>query len=184
MTQGVTVARPYAKALFKQAKQQQKLHHWLPILAMLSDAVNNDSMQAVLQSPYYQDEQRQSILLSVIEAVPELAEDFLVLIKDFIQVLTMSRRLAVLPDIHRLYVEQLEQHEGVVTAHVRSARPLLEWEVSSVKAYVEKTLRAKAHLELNVDVTLIGGVVVQVGSWVMDGSVSNRLARLSESLRG
>ena len=184
MTHGVTVARPYAKALFKQAKQQQKLHHWLPVLSMLSDAVNNDSMQTVLQSPYYQDEQRQSVLLAVIEAAPELTEDFLVLIKDFIQVLTMNRRLALLPDIYRLYVEQLEQYEGIVTAHVRSARPLLESEVSTVKAYVEKTLRAKAQLELNVDATLIGGIVVQVGSWVMDGSVSNRLARLSESLRG
>lgn len=184
MTEGVTVARPYAKALFKQAEQQQKLHHWLPVLAMLSDAVNNDSMQAVLHSPYYQNDQRQSILLAVIEAIPELEQEFSILIKDFIQLLTMNGRLALLPDIYQLYVKQLEQYEGVVTAHVRSARPLLESEVSSVKAYVEKTLRAKAQLELNVDATLIGGVVVQVGSWVMDGSVSNRLARLSESLRG
>ena len=151
---------------------------------MLSDAVNDDSMHAVLHSPYYKDKERQCILLAVIEAAPDLAEDFLVSIKDFIQVLTMNKRLVLLPDIYRLYVEQLEQHEGVVTAYVRSARPLLESEVNSVKAYVEKILRAKAQLELNIDTTLIGGVVIQVGSWVMDGSVSNRLARLSESLRG
>ncbi len=184
MSQWATMARPYAKALFKQAKQQRMLHQWLPVLAALTQAVNDHSMRTVLESPYYEDEQRESILLEVVQALPGFSEDSVTSVQDFLQVLTLNKRLAVLPEIHQLYVALLEQHEGVVTAQVRSARSLVESEVVSIQAYIEKTLCAKAQLELSVDTTLVGGVVVQVGSWVMDGSVSNRLARLSESLRG
>ena len=122
--------------------------------------------------------------MAVIDALPDLTSSFLKVVKDFIEMLSCNQRLAILPEIYQLYHSQLEEREGVVTAKVRSARELLENEVNSVKQYLDKTLSAKAQLELSVDTSLIGGIVIQVGSWVMDGSVSNRLARLSESLRG
>lgn len=184
MSQYLTMARPYAKALMGQAEQAQTTREWLLVLSTLKQAVQVQAMRSILDSPHYQDHQRESILLAVVTALPDLSDSFLKTVKDFVKVLSCNQRLAILPEIFQLYQSQLEKREGIVTAQVRSARALVDKEVASVKQYLNSTLSAQAQLELSVDASLIGGIVIQVGSWVLDGSVSNRLARLSESLRG
>ena len=184
MSQSLTMARPYAKALFKKVCQTSAMHQWLSALNALSCAVRDANMRVVLDSPFYTDQQRQSILSDVVKAIPDFPVELVIEVETFLQVLTASNRLVVLPEIYTLFSDELEAFEGVVSASVASARALSEPEIASVKSYVEKTLGSKAQLTLKVDTALIGGVVIQVGSWVMDGSVRNRLSRLSERLRG
>jgi F-type H+-transporting ATPase subunit delta len=97
-------------------------------------------------------------------------------------VLIENGRLATLPEIRELYEELKNAREGVVEALITSAYPLDSGQLSTLVAELEQRFKRKVRPQVNVDAALIGGVRMQVGDEVIDGSVRGKLAAMAVAL--
>ncbi len=102
----------------------------------------------------------------------------------FVGVVAENRRLFVLPAIIDAYLRRLAERRGEVVAHVSSAKALAPAQVENVTEQLRRSLGAKVVVELAVDPSLIGGLVVRVGSKLVDDSLRTKLARLQLAMKG
>jgi F-type H+-transporting ATPase subunit delta len=98
--------------------------------------------------------------------------------------LLKNQRLSELPQVNAKLADLIDERSGLISAEVRSARPVSE----ATKAALEHKLRQltgkKVRLSFDTDETLLGGMVTRIGSTIYDGSVRNQLRRLGEALAG
>ena len=102
----------------------------------------------------------------------------------FVGVISDNRRLFVLPAIIDAYLRQLAARRGEVVAHVTSAKPLSPAQVDQVTENLRRSLGSKVMVDLKVDPDLIGGLVVRVGSKLVDDSLRTKLMRLQLAMKG
>jgi F-type H+-transporting ATPase subunit delta len=102
----------------------------------------------------------------------------------FVGVITENRRLFALPQIIDAYLKRLAERRGEVVAHVSSAQKLTDAQVERVTDALRRSLGAKVVVDLAVDSGLIGGLVVRVGSKLVDDSLKAKLVRLQLAMKG
>jgi F-type H+-transporting ATPase subunit delta len=102
----------------------------------------------------------------------------------FVGVVSDNRRLFVLPAIIEAYLRQLAARRGEVVAQVTSAKPLSPAHVDKVTENLRRSLGSKVMVDLKVDPDLIGGLVVRVGSKLVDDSLRTKLMRLQLAMKG
>jgi F-type H+-transporting ATPase subunit delta len=102
----------------------------------------------------------------------------------FVGVVTDNRRLFVLPAIIEAYLRRLAERRGEVVAHVVSAKALAPAQIDRVTETLRRSLGSKVMVDLKVDPDLIGGLVVRVGSKLVDDSLRTKLMRLQRAMKG
>lgn len=118
-----------------------------------------------------------------VEAVAgELGIDLLT--ANFLGVLAQNRRLAALPAIVRDFAKLTAAQRGEITAEVTSAHPLDKEQQKALKAKLRAGLGADAALILSVDPEILGGLVVRVGSRMVDSSLRTKLNTLAQAMKG
>jgi len=106
------------------------------------------------------------------------------LVRRFIGLVAQNRRLFVLPAIIDAYLAQLAQRRGEITVQVTSARPLDERQRQAVAEAVQRAVGGKVAVDARIDAGLIGGLVVKVGSRMVDSSLRSKLQRLQLTMKG
>jgi F-type H+-transporting ATPase subunit delta len=104
------------------------------------------------------------------------------LLTNFLLVLNDHDRLDLLRVVDTAYRELLEERAGHVRVHVLSAVPLLAEQADKLRRELRETFHREPVLEAKVDPDLLGGLVVQLGDWVYDGSVRTRLQNLKHQI--
>lgn len=174
------IATRYAAALFELAEEKGELDKVAGDLRdlrkMLADSADFRRMVA---SPVIDRKQRTA-------AVEEIAKrgGLSTLTANFLGVLVHNGRLFTLDATIGAFLALLAGKRGELTAHVSSATPLAESQIAAVSAALKKALGRTVALESSVDPSLIGGLVVKVGSRMIDGSLKTKLQRLSLSMKG
>lgn len=103
---------------------------------------------------------------------------------NFLGVLAKNRRLAALPAIIRSFAALAAQHRGEVTAEVTSAHALSKPQTDALKARLKAGLKRDVALDLNVDPAILGGLVVKVGSRMIDSSIRTKLGAMGQAMKG
>ncbi|MCW5655984.1 F0F1 ATP synthase subunit delta [Hydrogenophaga sp.] len=173
MQENLTLARPYAQAVYKQAEEQGAFGGWSAALALLAAVVEHPDMQRVINDPRMDDDRLAELIVSLGDKTLFPAA------RNFVHVLVQAERLAVAPEIAALYEQMRASAEGVRHLEVSSAHPLSDEERRALAAALEKRLGAKVDLKDEVDESLIGGVVIRDGDRVIDASVRGRLRELA-----
>jgi len=106
------------------------------------------------------------------------------LTKKFVGVLAQNRRLFALGDMITAYLAELARRRGEVVAEVTSAAPLDQEQVDAVTEALRKVVGQKVSVSLSVDAELIGGLIVRVGSRMIDSSLRTKLQRLQLAMKG
>lgn len=104
--------------------------------------------------------------------------------RSFLGVLAQNRRLAALPAIIRAFRSLAARHRGEVTAEVVSAHPLEAGQVDQLKEQLRHRVGRDVTVDLSVDPSLLGGLVVKIGSQMIDSSIRTRLNSLSQAMKG
>jgi F-type H+-transporting ATPase subunit delta len=99
-------------------------------------------------------------------------------------VLAKNRRLSQLAPAIRAFNMLLAQHRGEMTAEVTSAHPLSDEQVASLKAKLKSQLGRDVKVDLNLDPAILGGLIVKVGSRLIDGSIRTKLNTLANAMKG
>ncbi|QHG92211.1 F0F1 ATP synthase subunit delta [Coxiella endosymbiont of Amblyomma sculptum] len=181
----LTLARPYASALFMVAKESNQLFLWLNILKTLTEFIKNKSVLSLINNPNVPREKVKNILFELLcEKEPEIICDVRKKLGNFLQLLLDRKKLIVSSDIALLYKNLLNDSQGVLEAKAVSAFPLNSFQKKQIKKKLEKRFIRKIKLRTAIDKSLIGGCVIYINNWVIDGSVREILTRLAKSLRG
>ena len=179
-TGAASLAERYAAALFELADEQHQL-----------DAAANDlrELRTMLQESADLDRLLRSPVLSREEqakAIAALAEraGLSKLTRDFLGVVAGNRRLFAVPAMIDAYLNQLAARRGEVTAEVTTAQPLNETQQSTLGEQLRRAVGRRVTVDLKVDPSLLGGMIVKVGSRMIDGSLKSRLHRLQLAMKG
>lgn len=103
-------------------------------------------------------------------------------VSTFLDLLVRNRRIKSLPEITDSFRAIRDEALGIHRVRLRSARPLASKTIKSIEKRLAGVLGGKVSLESTVEETLLGGIQVQVGSTVYDGSVSGALSALTQSI--
>jgi F-type H+-transporting ATPase subunit delta len=171
-----TLARPYARAAFEYARDNNALAEWQSQLATAAAVTLEPAMDGVLNNPALTADQQADTLIEVCgEAVGAAAQNFL-------RILASNKRLALLPQIHVQFAQFKANQEKAVDVEVISAFDL----DSAVSERLAQVLGKKLERDVNVSTTtdseLLGGVLIRAGDMVIDGSVRGRLNKLAEAM--
>ena len=173
------IAERYATAIFELSKDANSLDKLETNLADLSAALDDSAdLRDLISSPVVsRDEQGRAIaaVADKMGLVPEL--------KNGLALMAQKRRLFVLPQLVRLLNERIADHKGEVTADVTSAVKLTAAQSKKLAATLKKTVGKDVKINATVDESLIGGLVVKVGSKMIDTSIRSRLNSLQNAMK-
>ena len=177
MAEEITVARPYAEAVFALASEKNALVQWAYMLKLASDVAADAKMRAALDNPKLPAAAKESLFLSI--CGDGLDADA----RNFIRVLLEANRVWLLPDIRTLFDARKDDADGVARARIISAFPVDDAQLASLKTALEKRFGRRIEAVVSVDPELIGGAKVFVGDTVIDGSVQGELQSMANQLR-
>lgn len=171
-----TLARPYAKAAFEYAVDNNQLAPWYEQLATVAAVAADEGMAGVLNNPSLTAAQQANKLGEVCgEAVS--AE-----LRNFIAILADNKRLALLPEIYTLFAQYKANREKTVDVEVISAFDLADSARDRLADVLGKKLERRVEMRTSTDSNLLGGVLIRAGDLVIDGSVRGKLDKLAEAM--
>ena len=170
----------YATALFDLADEGKALDAVAEDLIALQGAVGaSEDMMRLVRSPVLDRDEQWKAMSALLDKMG--AND---LTKKFLGVVTANRRLFVLPGIIRAYLAELASRRGEVTADVVSAHPLNDAQVKALEDSLKKALGGKVAIAPRVDSSILGGLIVKVGSRMIDSSLRTQLQKLKFAMKG
>jgi F-type H+-transporting ATPase subunit delta len=176
MAESLTLARPYAEAVFALALEERALPGWERALARMALIAKDPRIESVIGNPKIKPEELARLFIDVAGGLSDSQ-------KNFVRTLVENERLPVLPEIHQLFVDLKNRHEGVKRARVVSAFPLDDAALKQLLATLEPRFQCRLDATVEVDPELIGGVRVAVGDQVIDASVRGRLDAMAAALK-
>ena len=177
MAELVTIARPYAEAVFRLAQDGNALAEWSRMLQVAAAVAHDAQMVALIADPKVSASDVSRVFLGVCDTELNTAG------KNFVKVLIENRRLSVLSQIASLYEALKREHQNEVEAVISSAFPLDDAQVQALVVGLEKRFGHKVKATAQVDASLIGGARIAVGDVVIDGSVSGQLQKMASALK-
>lgn len=176
MAELATLARPYANAVFDLASERDALERWSRMLGLAAAAVVEPAVQALIESPAVQDEQKAHGLIDLVRDELDDAG------RRFLHTLADNKRLPLLPEIAAQFDALKAEAERVLDVEIASAVALTDTELAGFTDALRRRHERDIQVSTVVDETLIGGAVVRAGDTVVDGSVRGKLDKLAESL--
>ena len=170
----------YATALFELARESQSLPQVEASLAIVKAAIDESpDFAALTTSPLVS---RADAARAVAATAKSLKLDATT--SNFLGVLAQNRRLNQLGQIIRAFRALAAGHRGETTAQVTSAHPLSSSQVDALKQQLRARVGRDVTVDLSVDPTLLGGLVVRIGSQMIDSSIRTRLNSLAHAMKG
>jgi F-type H+-transporting ATPase subunit delta len=174
------LAGRYAVALFELAQEQGALDVVAGDLQRLREMlVESADLERLIRSPVLSREEQARALTALGERA-----GFAPLTRQFLGLLAHKRRLFALPEVIEAYDAMLAEHRGEVGAEVVSAVPLSQEQLESVQRKLATAVGQSVKLSIAVDPSLLGGLLVRVGSRMIDASIRTKLHQLELALKG
>jgi F-type H+-transporting ATPase subunit delta len=174
------IAERYAAALFELAEQEKALEAVETDLKALKGMIaESRDLQTVLRSPII-GRAEQGAAVTALASKAKWHK----LSKNFLGLLARNRRLFALPGIIDAFLARLAAKRGEVTAKITSATALSAAQKKSLTTALKKAMGQDVLLDLEVDPSLLGGMVAKVGSRMIDASLKTKLQQLTLALKG
>lgn len=171
-----TIARPYAEALFASAKPSD-LDVWSKQLEELAAFFENKELLALANNPKLSTNDLVALVEGLLKTKPSEVP------ANFLKLLANNHRLVALPEISKQFSAMKNKSEGAAEALITSAFPLEGSALTDLLKSLKKHFGGKdLRPTVIVDPNLIGGVHIQVGDEVLDGSIKARLAQMQTNL--
>lgn len=170
----------YAVALFDLARDSSSLDTVAASLAGIKAAISESAdFKGLINNPVLSRDAAGKTIAAVASSMGTDA-----LTKNFLGVLAQNRRLSQLPAIIRAYETLLSNHKGEVRAEVTSAHPLDAGQVAALQQNLRTRIGREVALDAKVDPAILGGLVVKIGSQMIDSSIRTRLNSLALAMKG
>jgi F-type H+-transporting ATPase subunit delta len=173
------IARRYARALFELAREQNAVDAVeADLTALASMLASSDDLARLADDATLKRKVQEAAMLAVADAA-----QFSPLTRNLLGTLAQKRRLPALAAVIAAAQDRIAEHKGETTATVVVARALDKAQVDAVAAALKKALGLNVKVNVIEDPSIMGGLVVRVGSMLIDSSVRTRLDRLTRALK-
>ena len=173
-----TSAKRYSLALYELSKEANILtsieENSSALLSLLS---KNKDFNNMIKDPTV----KQDILINIIDQISENSK-LEILFKNFLIFLIKKRRLFYIEKILKNFSEICSEKRGELKAKIKSAKNLTEEEVNKIAKELSNNFKSKIKLSYKHDQSLIGGLVMQVGSTMIDTSIKNKLQQIENRM--
>lgn len=176
MSEQVTLARPYARAVFELAQAENAVDRWKRAVETLAALTVMPEVQAVIGDPRLPPMVQAQIL---IDAAGDM---FDAEAANLVRVLAENRRLDVAPELAAHFEALADEAAGTVEAEAVSAYPLAEAQRKQLIDALKRRLGKNVNLHTREDPELLGGVIVRAGDLVIDGSLKGRLGQMARAM--
>jgi F-type H+-transporting ATPase subunit delta len=175
-----SLAGRYATALFELARDGKQIESVGQSLATLRQGLTESAdLKELTTSPLLG---RDQATRGILAAAGAMGLDPVT--TNFLGVLGQNRRLAQLPQIIRAFNMLAAAHRGETTAEVTSAHPLSDDQVQALRQNLRSRIGRDVAVDLSVDPAILGGLVVKIGSQMIDGSIRTKLNNLALAMKG
>lgn len=174
------IAQRYGLALYELADEARSLDEVASDMESLKALIaESDDLSKLLRSPLIDRDEKERAMTTILEqgGANELT-------RRFVGVVAGNNRLFVLDEMITAYLAELSRRRGEITAEVTSARPLNDEQLQALSDSLRAKLGGKVTVDPQVDPSLIGGLVVRVGSRMIDASLKSKLQRLQYAMKG
>lgn len=166
----------YAQAIFELAQEHQQLEEWDQQLRMASDVLQDDEFALFLKHAEVPAERKVAAIESVLgEAHP--------LVQNLVALLVGRNGVAAMPEVQGAYTRLLDEQLGRQRVEVTSAVPLDDAELERITQFAAELTGKSVVVSTQVDEDILGGLVIQIGDRLLDGSSSAALERMRRSVR-
>jgi F-type H+-transporting ATPase subunit delta len=173
------IASRYATAVFQLAKEDKKLKLLEADVDVLQRALNKSpDLKSLISSPLYSRSEMGKAIEAVADAM-KLQRNM----SNTLALMASKRRLFVLPSLLGALRSRIAKDKGEVTAEVASAKALTKTQATKLAKTLKAQLGTDVKIQATVDETLIGGIVVKVGSKMIDTSIRSKLNALQNTMK-
>ena len=174
------VAGRYARALFDLATEHKAVAEVASALSSFQGLIDeSEELQRLMRSPVFKSEDQ----TAAIEAIAAKA-GIKGLALNFLKVMGGNRRLAAVPSAISAFNTLVSQSKGEATAEVTSAEKLSAKQLADLKAALKAATGSDVAIDAKVDPAILGGLIVKVGSRMMDNSLRTKLNSLKAAMKG
>ncbi len=173
-----TSANRYSLALFELASESNFLIQIEENSAALLNLIsNNEDFKNLIKDPTID----RDVLMNIIK---KISENFKleILFKNFLNFLIVKRRFFYLEKILISFNEICSKKRDELKAEIKSAKKLSQEEIDKITEELSNNFKSKIKLNYNHDQSLIGGLVVQIGSTMIDTSIKNKLQQIENRM--
>ena len=168
---GNVSAKRYAQAVFELGLERDRLDQWAAELELVEGVLQDDEFKALLKHAGVPAADK-------VKAVDSVLGQTEPAIRNVVNLLVARGLVDVIADLRAAYVELLDQHLGRQRVQVTSAVPLEQEELDRISRFMSSLVRKEVVLSADVDESILGGMVVQIGDRLLDGSTASRLRSL------
>lgn len=169
----------YATALFELAETAQSFDEVERDLTRFADMLeSSDDLRRLVRSPVFGADEQGRAVAAVLEKAGIGG-----LTGNFIKLVAQNRRLFAVRDMISAYLALLAEHRGEVTAEVTSAQALSDDQLAALRDKLKASIGRDVMVETRIDTSLLGGLVVKVGSRMVDSSLRTKLQGLKIAMK-
>ena len=177
---GDLISNRYASALYELASESKVIDSILEDLNFIQSILSsNKELQSLITSPLIASNDKLQVLLKIISNQKTNS-----LSKTFLKVISQNKRFAKLSTIIMQFININSQKRGEILADVTSADSLSEDQKENIQNQLKNIMGDKLSLNFNVDKKIIGGLIIKVGSKMIDTSLANKINKLKIVMRG
>ena len=177
---GDLISERYGAALYDLASEKKCIDNILNDFDLVQEAIRESSeLKYLIKSPLVKSDEKLNILLKIF-----FEANLNDLTTTFFKVLGKNKRISNISSIIVQFKKINSKKRGDITANITSANELSEDEIDSITNQLKKSLGEKLSLNFYIDENIIGGLVVKVGSKMIDTSISNKINKLKIAMKG
>ncbi len=174
------IAERYAAAIYELADEGRVLDDIALDLRNLQNMLEeSEDLAKATRSPLIDSNDKAVAMQNILEQAGANQ-----LTQKFIGVVARNNRLFILPSMIKAFLIELANRRGEITAEVTSAKKLDEHQLEDITNVIRNTLGSKVTVDAKLDSSLIGGLVVKIGSKMIDASIKSKLQRLQLAMKG
>lgn len=177
MSELATLARPYALAAFKRAVETQQIEQWSIDLKGLLAVLTEPDLKVSLDNPKIG---KSELIIALRECFQGQVSHEAI---NFLSLLVQNGRLMLMPKIVELFEDYKASAQGYVDVDVATAFEFSDDVRANLKITLEKAFGKAVNLNVRIDHSLIGGILVRAGDKVIDGSIKGRLQHMQKTLQ-
>jgi len=176
MSKLMTIARPYAEAIFQYATEQDQVALWSTLLVDMTQIAENKDIQRITQSPKVSHEQVANVIAELTQV--ELASPQ----GSFVQLLIENKRLLCVPAIAQRYKQLVDEAHETLDVSMQTAVDVTPAEKESFTQKFSKMLGCNIKLHCTTDKDILGGFIVHYSDKVIDSSLKGQMNKMAQSL--
>ena len=167
------ISQRYALALYELSKEENKTDEFGSSLSSFMKIYNsNEDLKNFIKNPTHSVEKQKQVFEKILELM-----NFDKIIKNFFSLLITKKRIFFLDNIIEEFLKLISNKKGEISGHLISSKKIDDKTILDIEREISANIKNSIKLKSKVDESLIGGVVIQIGSLMIDSSIKNKLRK-------